>query len=60
MKLLTSLFRVKKNTDPTEYGGFSAFLLNASKEEKKAVFKEAAYKANEEQRKVVKNIQTAH
>lgn len=39
--------------DHSKSEGFSDFMRNASFDEKKKVFKEAAKKANEEQRKVV-------
>lgn len=52
MKFLTSLFKARKHKPEAKYGGFSDFLLRASQEEKITVFKEAAHKANEEQRAV--------
>lgn len=52
MKFITSLF-VKKEKFSSPYRGFSDFFLNAPSDEKIAVFKEVAEKANEEQRELV-------
>ena len=49
MKFL-NLFR--KNKPPKEPGRFSEFFLHASEKEQERIFKEAAHKANEEQREV--------
>ena len=54
MKFITSLF-VKKEKSASTYEGFSDFFLNAPSDEKIAVFKEVAEKANEEKRKVVEH-----
>lgn len=56
MKFYISLFKTKKDVGPAKYTGFSDFLLNASRDEKKTVFKEVAYKANEEQRKILQRV----
>lgn len=42
----------KKDEKKRPSGRFSDFFLNASEDEKKVVFKEAARRANEEQRQV--------
>lgn len=44
-----SIFKAKSKK---EAGGFSDFFLNASDQEKMKILKEAAQKANEEQKKV--------
>lgn len=49
MKLL-NLF--KKNGKKLKPGRFSDFFLHASEKEKKEVLKEAAYKANQDQREL--------
>lgn len=49
MKFL-NLFKKTQKKDPP--GRFSDFFLHASEKEKEKVFKEAARKANEEQREV--------
>lgn len=47
------LFNLFKKNDAKERPGrFSDFFLHASEEEKGRVFKEAAHKANEEQREI--------
>jgi len=52
---LANLFKISlKNKDDRKTGGFSGFFRNASDEEKKRVLMEAARRANEEQRELVK------
>ena len=54
MKILSFLKRATKSAKPS---GFSDFFLHASEEKKKEVFREAARKANEEQREVFQKSQ---
>lgn len=51
MNIMKLLFR--KNDGKKESGGFSDFLLHASPEKQIELFKEAARKANQDQRSVV-------
>lgn len=55
--MLKKLFTFRKNTDLSEYSGFSDFFLRASEDTKKKVITEAARKANEDQLKVFKDAQ---
>ena len=52
---ILKLFR--KSQEKATSGRFADFLLHAPLEEQKEVFKQAAYKANEEQRKVLKQAE---
>jgi len=53
MKLL-ELFKIsRKKVDAYKAEGFSDFFRNAPEEEKKKVLKEAAYRANEDQWRVL-------
>lgn len=56
-KMLKKLFAGKKNTDLSQYNGFSDFFLRASENTKKEVIAEAARKANEDQMKIYKQAQ---
>ena len=57
-KLLKKLFAGKKNTDLSQYKGFSDFFLHAPENIKREVIAEAARKANEDQMKVFKQAQS--
>jgi len=47
------LFNLFRKIEPREKSGrFSDFFLHASEQEKERIFKEAAHKANEEQREL--------
>lgn len=56
-KMIKKLFNGKKDTDLSEYKGFSDFFLRAPENTKKEVIAEAARKANEDQMKVFKQAQ---
>ena len=45
-----------KNKEKKEIGSFADFFLNASAEDKKKVFTDAAKRANEDQRSLVEHI----
>lgn len=49
MKIITNLFKKRKESGAREYNGFSDFFLHAPIDEKKKVIAEAARKANEDQ-----------
>jgi hypothetical protein len=57
MKITNFLQNCKTFFSGGRPAGFSDFLINASPEEKKQVFKEAAEKANEEQRRTFKKAE---
>ncbi|MEI8249024.1 MAG: hypothetical protein WCG07_00830 [Candidatus Taylorbacteria bacterium] len=56
-KMLKKLFTSKKNTDLSQYNGFSDFFLRAPENTKREVIAEAARKANDDQMKVFKQAQ---
>lgn len=55
--MLKKIFTPKKNTDLSEYKGFSDFFLRAPENAKKEVIAEAARKANDDQMRVFKQAQ---
>jgi len=54
MKFLSFLNFFKKSDDRDESGRFSDFFKNASAEQKEKVFREAAERANQDQRALLK------
>ena len=57
MKLLELLKISRKKVDTYKAEGFSDFFRNAPEEAKEKVLKEAAHRANEDQRRVFEQVQ---
>ncbi len=55
--IIKKLFGSKKNTDLSQYNGFSDFFLRAPEHTKKEIIAEAARKANDDQMKIFKEAQ---